>query len=163
MLPPPVGSNPTPEPMLTMVGGAGLLAETARQPAQQESAGQVDRDGLVPDLKRGFHQPAVEEYASRVHQPIKPSKRARRRRHRAPNFDGVGYVRREPACADRFPAAVCACTASRSSTATAAPSRANRSAVARPMPEAPPVMAILRPASRCIAVSPFCWSLPNGT
>ncbi len=43
----------------------------------------------------------------------------------------------------------------RSRIATAAPSRRNSRAVARPIPDAPPVMMILRPASRAIVVSLF--------
>src|SRR6202011_1653125 len=43
----------------------------------------------------------------------------------------------------------------RSRIATAAPSRRNSRAVARPMPDAPPVMMILRPASRAIVVFLF--------
>ena len=43
----------------------------------------------------------------------------------------------------------------RSRIATAAPSRRKSRAVARPMPDAPPVMMILRPASRAIVVSLF--------
>src|SRR4029077_7295273 len=43
----------------------------------------------------------------------------------------------------------------RSRIATAAPSRRNSRAVARPIPGAPPVMMILRPASRAIVVFLF--------
>ena len=42
----------------------------------------------------------------------------------------------------------------RSRIATAAPSRRNSRAAARPIPEAPPVMMILRPANRAMVVSP---------
>src|SRR5438270_7094328 len=46
----------------------------------------------------------------------------------------------------------------RSRIATAAPSRRNSRAVARPIPDAPPVMMILRPASRAIVFSCSIWS-----
>src|ERR1019366_2491560 len=50
-------------------------------------------------------------------------------------------------------ATVLAASADRSTTATDAPSLAHSTAVARPMPEAPPVIKILRPASRAIRLS----------
>src|SRR5437879_13719878 len=48
----------------------------------------------------------------------------------------------------------------RSRIATAAPSRRNSRAVARPIPDAPPVMMILRPASRALVVFLFDFVRP---
>jgi hypothetical protein len=64
----------------------------------KERGGQIDRDGLLPDLPDfgpGFHHSAVDEHASCVHQPVEASERVGRSRHRTGNLGGIGHVHGE--------------------------------------------------------------------